>query len=151
RLPKNSSQGREVIFCGLSGRQGSACIRGIQVAEEIGGTFVPRKELALSRARRARAIVWVKRVRPRLVRALQGKVAQVLDMIEFREELDQVEEFAATLRSFDHVIINTAATKPLLEEMGWQGSTARVIPHHHCNTSAYRLPEDRLVRPRVVG
>jgi hypothetical protein len=86
-----------------------------------------------------------------LVRALRNRVPQAYDIIEFREELDQMAEMISTIHEFEHLIVNTEATRPLLEEMGWDSGTATVIPHHHCNVDGFVLPAGRLEKPRVVG
>jgi hypothetical protein len=138
-----------VIFTGKRRHLTSMEVRGEQVAEELDGICVRSRHLSPQTVASAPGMIWVVEPDMELVSRFDGLTPQFFDPINPR--IDPSGDFERMNQAFRYLILNTSNTIEWLgrePDIGWK---SWVIPHHHCNMTGYRLPQDRLEKPRTVG
>jgi hypothetical protein len=136
-----------ILFTSAQRRRLSVLVRGDQMARELQGLCLRHRFLSERAASRNRALVWIATADEARVRPLGRSIPQLFDIIYPQSG----EENLTPYHQFSYLIVNTPECVQWLgrpPDRGWQHW---VIPHHHCNVSGYRLSEERLARPAVVG
>lgn len=123
-------------------------MRGIQVAPHCNGIALRKRYLDENRLKNAAGLVWVAEPDPALAKKLQGKVHQAVDIVQ--RWAKPLNEQLPDLSIYDGFIVNTMS---MAEEVlsHSKNKPVCVIPHHHCNTSGFRIPPERLEKPKLVG
>jgi glycosyltransferase involved in cell wall biosynthesis len=119
------------------------------MAEQLGGSCLRSRYLGSSCIVNAEALIWIVQPELSIFRRYLGRIPQILDVVNPGDW--RTEGAEKGFSDFSHLILNTAATESYLGPGPDSGRTCWVIPHHHCNFRGYRLPEERLARPKVVG
>ena len=138
----------KVVFSARRGRSSSFLVRGIQVAPHCNGVAIRKRYLNEERLKKAAGLVWVAEPDPAIAKNLHGKVHQAVDIVQ--RWAKPLNEQLPDLAIYDGFIVNTMS---MAEEAlsHAKSKPVCVIPHHHCNTSGYRIPNDRLETPKLVG
>jgi hypothetical protein len=139
----------KVLFTGKRRHLTSMEVRGVQIAEELGGACTRCRYLSDEAVASAPALVWIIEPDLELVERFRGMAPQFFDPINPR--IDPSGAFERMNRSFRYLLLNTRSSINWLGDEPEGGWRSWVVPHHHCNLSGYTLPDERLARPRVVG
>ncbi|MDX2064209.1 MAG: hypothetical protein SFX74_00555 [Fimbriimonadaceae bacterium] len=136
------------VFTSARRRLTSVTVRGDQMADELGGVCLRTRYFSDGLIRSAPALVWIVEADAARWQRYERWTPQILDVVNpgdaTREAVD---------KGFDRArffLLNTEASREYLGTLR-DGACTWVVPHHHCNTSGFQLPEARLERPRVVG
>jgi hypothetical protein len=138
-----------VLFTSNKRRLPAVIVRGDQMASELKGQVLRCRYLREPSVRASKALIWISEIRPELIDRFEGLTPQIYEPVN--PKIDPTGQFNRKCRRFEFVILNTRSSLNWLgapPEKGWRHW---VIPHHHCNQTGYRLPEERLERPAVVG
>lgn len=123
-------------------------MRGIQVAPHCNGIALRKRYLDENRLKNAAGLVWVAEPDPVLAQKLQGKVHQAVDIVQ--RWAKPLNEQLPDLAIYDGFILNTMSMAEEVISLAPQKPVC-VVPHHHCNTSGFRIPSERLEKPKLVG
>jgi hypothetical protein len=85
-----------------------------------------------------------------MVKKFGESTIQILDVINPASGPDRP-QFFERCAAFRHFILNTRVSRAYLGPRPNRGWNYAVIPHHHCNSSGWMLPEERLAHPLTVG
>ncbi len=138
-----------VLFTGQRRRLTSLEVRGVQMAEELGGYCMRSRFLRDASVQSSQALFWITEADLALVERFDQRTPQVFEPIN--PKIDPAGEFNRMCRAFKYLWLNTESCIHWLglpPEAGWKHW---VVPHHHCNGDGYDLPEERLANPKVVG
>jgi hypothetical protein len=124
-------------------------VRGVQMAEELGGICTRCRYLSEKTVESAPVLVWVVEPDLEMVSRFDSLTPQFFDPINPR--IDPSGEFERMNQAFRYLILNTLSSIHWLGREPERGWKSWVIPHHHCNLDGYRLTPERLEKPRVVG
>lgn len=136
-----------IVFTGAFNRLTSMDVRARQIAEPLHATYIRGRYLKVNQAVKARCVIWVAVAEPAVVDAIGRATPQIFDIIN--PSVEKGRPYFETVEKFDYLILNTQGTLSYLDIRSRPRTW--VIPHHHCNTYGYCLPEERVARPRTVG
>ncbi len=139
----------KVLFTGKRRHLTSMEVRGVQIAQELGGVCTRSRYLAEAAVASSPALFWIIEPDLELVSKFDGLTPQFFDPINPR--IDESGEFNRYCQAFKYLLLNTRSSINWLGPPPDEGWRSWVIPHHHCNGDGYVLPEERLARPRNVG
>lgn len=138
----------KVVFSARRGRSSSFLVRGIQVAPHCNGVALRKRYLSEERLKKAAGLVWVAEPDPVLAKKFQGKVHQAVDIVQRWSK--PLNEQLSDLAIYDGFIVNTMSmAEEVLQHS--RGKPVCIVQHHHCNTSGFRIPSERLEKPKLVG
>lgn len=139
----------KIVFTGTYNRLTSMDVRGRQIAEALGASYIRGKYLRPEAAMKAKCVIWVAVGDIEKVRAIDKGAPQVFDIIN--PSVEKGDPYFDLVDEFDTLILNTRGTLKYLRPGKRGDRRAFVIPHHHCNRWNFGLPEERLERPQIVG
>jgi hypothetical protein len=120
------------------------------MAAEVGGYCLRTKYLLEPAVRSSPALIWIAEHKPEILERYRTVTPQILDVVNpnSKHVHHPLEE---RYQGFRFLLLNTESTLNYLgtaPETGWR---SWVVPHHHCNTTGYLLPDERIETPVTVG
>jgi hypothetical protein len=139
-----------ILFTGARRRSAAVKVRGDQMAAEVGGYCLRTKYLLEPAVRSSPALIWIAEHKPEILERYRTVTPQILDVVNPNSKHVHL-PLEERYQGFRFLLLNTESTLNYLgtaPETGWR---SWVVPHHHCNTTGYLLPDERIETPVTVG